>query len=147
MTVELDVGLLPDARAPARARRAVRTLRGVVPDADLADLELLVSELVTNAVQHPSAVSGEREWIRLLVAARRDKIRVDVTDRGQDAGALIVRDPLDGHVSGWGLVFVDRLASRWGVDEEDGTRVWFELDRSAPSTVASRGGLPGVGVG
>ena len=28
---------------------------------------------------------------------------------------------------GLGLHLVDTLASRWGVDREDGTRVWFEL--------------------
>jgi hypothetical protein len=46
-------------------------------------------------------------------------------------------------VSGWGLVFVDRVSSAWGVQEsDDGTTVWFELplddgghddDRRSPS--------------
>ena len=32
---------------------------------------------------------------------------------------------------GWGLVLVDQLADRWGVINEDGSRVWLEMDRRA----------------
>ena len=33
--------------------------------------------------------------------------------------------------SGWGLYLVAELADRWGVDSDDETLVWFELDRRA----------------
>ena len=33
--------------------------------------------------------------------------------------------------SGWGLYLVAELADRWGVDSDDRTLVWFELDRRA----------------
>ena len=35
-------------------------------------------------------------------------------------------DPL--RASGWGLVLVEELADRWGVDHDPRTRVWFEMD-------------------
>ena len=31
--------------------------------------------------------------------------------------------------SGWGLYLVEQIADRWGVTQDDGTCVWFELDR------------------
>jgi hypothetical protein len=30
---------------------------------------------------------------------------------------------------GFGLVIIDRLTSRWGIDFEGGVCVWFEVDR------------------
>ena len=33
--------------------------------------------------------------------------------------------------SGWGLYLVAELADRWGVDSDERTLVWFELDRRA----------------
>jgi hypothetical protein len=39
-------------------------------------------------------------------------------------------DPLE--PGGYGLVLVDRMSSRWGIDRSPGsTTVWFELDRRA----------------
>jgi hypothetical protein len=35
-------------------------------------------------------------------------------------------DPL--RASGWGLVLVEELADRWGIDHDPRTRVWFEMD-------------------
>jgi len=35
-------------------------------------------------------------------------------------------DPL--RASGWGLVLVEELADRWGVDRAPTTLVWFEMD-------------------
>ncbi len=142
MGVELEVGLLPDRGAPARARRAARTFAGVVPDGSIADLELLVSELVTNAVKH--AAPGDRAqdaaqdaWIRLRIAAETASVRVEVTDPGGGGAAPALKDARDGLVSGWGLVFVDRLSERWGIDDDQGTTVWFEL--RYPGTDASAG--------
>ena len=30
--------------------------------------------------------------------------------------------------SGWGLYLVEQIANRWGVKQEEGTVVWFEVD-------------------
>ena len=35
---------------------------------------------------------------------------------------------------GFGLFLVERMASRWGVETRDGTRVWFELDLATGAT-------------
>jgi hypothetical protein len=38
--------------------------------------------------------------------------------------------------SGWGLHIMSKLAARWGVEVDRGTRVWFELE------TATRGEAP-----
>jgi hypothetical protein len=31
--------------------------------------------------------------------------------------------------TGWGLFLVGEIADRWGIERDDHTRVWFEIDR------------------
>ena len=92
------------------------------------DLLLLLTELITNAVRHGGASSGQRVAVRLARSPRA--IRVCVTDPGRGF-AWRGRDPGGPAASGgFGLVLVDRLASRWGIEpREDSTTVWFELRR------------------
>ena len=86
-------------------------------------LELLTSELVTNAVRH--GASDVHESI-LLYARRLDgSIRVEVCDEGlgfeagPDQGDLL--EP-----GGHGLLLVDTLAERWGRNSGRPNCVWFE---------------------
>jgi hypothetical protein len=60
------------------------------------------------------------------VASRH--VRVEVADKGNGFGGR-PRPPDPGRAGGWGLYIVEKLASRWGVMEGGGTRVWFEIDR------------------
>ena len=85
-------------------------------------MRLLVSELVTNAVRHAGG-----EVVRLVVRHADGRLRVEVHDPGR---GFELREPADDPVraSGWGLVLVDELADRWGVDSTPATRVWFEID-------------------
>jgi len=87
------------------------------------ELRLLVSELVTNSIRH---VSDSAHPVELAVRIGARGIRVEVRDGG--AGFVPGRPEPRGAEGGFGLFLVERLASRWGVDTRDGTRVWFELD-------------------
>jgi anti-sigma regulatory factor (Ser/Thr protein kinase) len=91
-------------------------------------LVLLVSELVTNAVVHSPA--APEAPIHLTAQVVEDRVRVAVTDAG-DGFAPVPRviPPAAERLAegGYGLYLVNRAASRWGVDREGGTRVWFEL--------------------
>jgi anti-sigma regulatory factor (Ser/Thr protein kinase) len=91
-------------------------------------VQLLVSELVTNAVRH--AGLGPKDVIRLVVELRRRALRVEVHDPGGgfEPGPP---SPDPSRPSGWGLYLVNELADRWGVDSKRRTQVWFELDRAA----------------
>jgi anti-sigma regulatory factor (Ser/Thr protein kinase) len=110
---------------PAAARMARRALAAARLPEDLEHtVGLLATELIANALRH----SGIRPDGQITFAARfvTDHVRVEVHDPG--AGF----DPGRRHeVKGYGLRLVDKLASRWGVETGNGTRVWFEVDRRA----------------
>lgn len=108
------------------ARRALGALRRDVEPELLQQLRLLVSELVTNSVRHSGIEPGSP--VDVQVALFDGGVRMTVTDSG--TGFLPRPRESDMAVlGGWGLVLVDQLADRWGVVNEDGSRVWLEIDR------------------
>jgi anti-sigma regulatory factor (Ser/Thr protein kinase) len=125
---EIDLRLTSDPRSVAAARRAVGYLDELA-GSERADATLLVSEVVTNSVRHSGVRDGE---IRLHAEVDEDTLRVEVFDAGPGFSRRTPRPHTDGpDPGGWGLVLVDRLADRWGVERAGSTRVWFEIDRSA----------------
>jgi anti-sigma regulatory factor (Ser/Thr protein kinase) len=124
----LHMSLERGPRAPSLARAAVAGFseRAEIPSPELDTLTLLVSELVSNAVLHSDAppASGIVLCARVL---SRGEVRVEVIDRGSGFSAT-PRDPAQ-PLGGFGLYLVEKQATRWGVDREAGTRVWFELAR------------------
>src|ERR1700759_3120623 len=96
------------------------------------DLQLLVTEIVANAVRH-GGVEEDGE-IELRVAVRADAVRVEMRDSGIQADPRVRRPDLSGG-GGFGMVLVERMSERWGVDHEprDGRLpqvvMWFELRR------------------
>jgi anti-sigma regulatory factor (Ser/Thr protein kinase) len=121
----LDVELPRTVRAPAMARAALRDLCIDQVDGDmLTDAELLVSELVTNALRH-----GDGQ-ITLRGAVDNDRLMIEVIDEGGGFEHQLRQRDFN-EVGGWGLGVVDDLASRWGVHEGT-THVWFELERPGP---------------
>lgn len=121
--MRLSLTLAPDATAPSRARTSIRALSlGLSPHV-LCDLQLVVSELVTNAVQH-----GPREGIRVELELReRDQVRGEIVDRGVAGAPAILRAERD--TDNLGLRVVDELTTSWGV-HAGSTHVWFELRSS-----------------
>jgi anti-sigma regulatory factor (Ser/Thr protein kinase) len=112
---------------PALARHELEGwLPSSLPESQRGTLRLLVSELVTNAIRH---VNGSEQPVVLAVRIAARTIRVEVRDGG--AGFEPGKPEPRGADGGFGLFLVERMASRWGVDTRDGTRVWFELDLPA----------------
>jgi len=122
----LHLELAADTRAPGIARQAAAEATAGLPEPIREAALLLLSEVVTNAVRH--GCSGPGDLVRLSLTRRAGSIRFEVEDPGPGIPAAIAEHQ-DGPLreSGWGLVMVDRLASRWGT-ERDPSRVWFELD-------------------
>jgi anti-anti-sigma factor len=118
----IDVELPSTAAAPAQARGALDGIEDRVSPERLRDVRLLVSELVTNAVRHAGG-----EAVRLVVALTGTLLRIEVHDPGH---GFELKPPSDDPLrsSGWGLVLVEELADRWGIDHHPRTRVWFEMD-------------------
>lgn len=116
--------LASEPLAPRVARRSLQELRGEVPDDRLADVGLLVSELVTNCVRYAAPSD-----IDLRVHLDDRALRVEVRDDGPGIvrggqGAM----PGPTARSGRGLALVASLAERWGIGEGPGGCVWFTID-------------------
>ena len=115
------VRLPGDLSAPSSARRFVRRALDGADSQMLTDVELMVSELVTNAVVHTTSEP------RLELEISPTLVRVGVYDSGP--GALMVRQPQPHNAGGRGLLLVSTLATRWGTEPDgNGKVVWFELD-------------------
>jgi anti-sigma regulatory factor (Ser/Thr protein kinase) len=118
------------ARARAWLRRALPRLLGHHPRAGLRDdTELLLSELVTNAVLHGGGVTT----VRLRTIGK--VLRVTVCDHA--AAPPVAHDPLDQQDAehGRGIFLIEALANRWGVhhrERADGKCVWLELSTVIP---------------
>jgi anti-sigma regulatory factor (Ser/Thr protein kinase) len=102
----------------------IRTLDAFVPDEQLQRAELIISELVTNAVRHGSR-PGESIHVELFT--RDGQLRGCVTDSGP-AFKPPARLPDDGENGGFGLHIVHQLAAAWQIDRSDaGNAVSFTL--------------------
>ena len=88
----------------------------------------MVSELVTNSFRHGGPNADGVAF--LSVEMDRERIHVEVEDRGVGFVPQPVRVAAPDRESGWGLTIVDRIADRWGVVEHGSTVVWFELARN-----------------
>lgn len=108
------------------ARDAVAGLDGHLGRV-FGDVVLVISELVTNSVRHAGLNASEP--VQLSVRVDGDTVRVAVRDPGP--GFKPPAAPSDpAHVGGWGLVLVDQLAEKWGVDHDGAANVvWCELRR------------------
>jgi len=126
--VRLERELPVSPEAASEARHALDGLMTELSELRLRDVQRLVSELVTNAVRHANLDAGD--VIGLVVELADHALRVEVHDPG---GGFVPSAPSPDPVrpSGWGLYLVAELADRWGVDSDDKTLVWFELDRRA----------------
>jgi anti-sigma regulatory factor (Ser/Thr protein kinase) len=83
-------------------------------------VEMIVSELATNAVVHASTPFA----VSLIVGPT---VRVEVSDG--DADPPVLRRPSSLEAGGRGLVVVDGFADRWGFyPVDDGKVVWAEVD-------------------
>jgi anti-sigma regulatory factor (Ser/Thr protein kinase) len=126
MRYEVDLARDPDSAA--EARRALGEVSDHLTPRRLEDAQLLVSELVTNAIRH--AGLEEADTIKLVVETGDRALRIEVCDTGSGF-ELSEPAPDPTRPSGWGLYLVRELSDRWGVEQAGLTRVWFELDREA----------------
>lgn len=123
----LELRLPHTTQSVRRARRTIAAFfdPSDVPGAVVDDLLLLVSELVTNAVVH----AGSLAVVRLDTDDERIKVAVADSDATRQPS---MTDPSPLATSGRGVMLVDRLAARWGVEPQHaGKIVWFELPRGA----------------
>jgi len=118
--------LVPELRA-ARAARAftAQTLaRWNLPAERVEVAQLVVSELVTNALRH----APHSPTVTLQLVLTDDCMRVLVSDAGPGEPEQSEPEP-DSDVSGRGIWIVDAFTDRWGTERDGrgGKTVWGEL--------------------
>jgi anti-sigma regulatory factor (Ser/Thr protein kinase) len=125
-TVQGRLGLevTPVPGAPSLGRRALERLAGAVAPSELADLQLIASELISNSVLH--AGLDQHELVSMRVAVSGSAVRIEVEDPGRGFTPQAV--PESGMDRGHGLALVDRVATRWGIVRAGTTVVWAEID-------------------
>ena len=116
----VELTLEPTPRAPATARRELSRLGVRLPEDVLADVQTLVSELVTNGVRYgPGEPIDVRVWIE-----EDDGVCGEVADHGEgEPRERAAGDPATG---GLGLRIVDGIAEEWGTAGH-GSDVWFRV--------------------
>jgi anti-sigma regulatory factor (Ser/Thr protein kinase) len=135
--VRLTPGL---ASVPAARREVQAALRAWAVPGDPADVALLTSELVTNAVRHAAGPE-----ITLVVSCSRGQVRVDVHDT---SGVLpeVADVPADAE-SGWGLHLVASLSDEWGYYRTPAGKAVYFMLAFGPDPAPGVGGryMPGDG--
>lgn len=116
---------LPSEPGAVSVARQFVSEHGSSLDLDLIeDAELLVSELVTNAITHGKPAIVLR--VRLLPSG----IGVEVRDEGPEDPVMTIIQHAHNQRSGRGLGMVAAVASAWGVRRPEtgpGKIVWFTL--------------------
>ncbi|MER6076730.1 ATP-binding protein [Streptomyces sp. NPDC001833] len=116
----LDVEFVAVAKALPGLRRTVRRYLGV----PCPDVQLCVTELVTNVIRHV----GEGASVRVRMAQTDvDRIRVEVTDPAEGVLPVSLAATPDDE-TGRGIALLDAVAARWGVERGSGGKtVWCEV--------------------
>lgn len=120
MALMMHLRLDDERHAPAIARRTTASiLRGAVPvDIDL--VSLLVNELVV--LLHRADPDHQ---VDVRLEATPALLRVNVAGPPAPGGERATPETL---TAGWALLVMDRVAHRWGVDDDHAVRFWFEVD-------------------
>ncbi|HET9076865.1 MAG TPA: ATP-binding protein [Acidimicrobiales bacterium] len=117
---EIDCAADPQAVRHARSFVASTLRSWRLPDL-VETAELLVSEVVTNAILHAASP------FRLTVECRTPRM-VSVEVRDSSGAAPVLTSPAQDATHGRGLLLIELLASRWGWRPVEGGKVvWFEL--------------------
>jgi anti-sigma regulatory factor (Ser/Thr protein kinase) len=121
-----ELTLEPLASQVRVARRHVTAACEGLTSELVHDAQLLVSELVSNAIQH-----GKGQ-ITVSIARSSRGVRVDVGDEGAGRPGVVAAGT--DQLRGRGLMLLDRIAAEWGVAPRKGGPgkvVWFSLRAAA----------------
>lgn len=128
---ELVLG--PESDAVPRARQFVVAALADAPVGQREDAELVVAELVTNAVLHGAPP------VTLRLVVRPADVRIEVEDRGRHRPIQVRADTAT--MTGRGLNLVSCLSSEWGVEPvaPSGKLVWAQVPVGGADTASVDG--------
>src|ERR1700735_2476670 len=115
------------ARSAREARKLVRRALGE-KHPSTSDAELVVSELVSNAVNHSrSGLPGGQLTVAVELSAESPDVLIRVNDAGADEHPKLARAGPDSE-HGRGLGIVQALAAEWATEaDESGRATWCRL--------------------
>jgi len=115
---------VPPGMPLSEVREYLRSLNGPASARVQENLAVLTTEVVMNALRHGEPpVVVETTWLA-------GTARVSVQSRG--APFRWRRQGSEPQRAGFGLLIVDSMADRWGIDHIRGAnRVWLEVDHDA----------------
>jgi anti-sigma regulatory factor (Ser/Thr protein kinase) len=127
LTEPVELTLPMDLGAPSRARQFIEEVTCRSHGTNVLDeAKLLVSELVTNAVEHGAPPITVR-----IECDERDGLKVSVSDHSISPVAPRDANPLD--ENGRGLTLVELISNAWGVEpSENGKEIWFSIRKENP---------------
>jgi anti-sigma regulatory factor (Ser/Thr protein kinase) len=112
--------------APSIARRALDGwLSDVVEERTAEDVRVAATEVVANAVRHGGL---QKDDTIILCGSVGDVVKISVKQPSPVVGAE-VQPQADLPEGGLGLRIVDKVATRWGVNQGPPGVVWFEVDK------------------
>ena len=119
----LSLSLLPAPESVRTARDRLRELLDSwATEEKRQTIVLLLSEVVTNAVRHAPGT------VHITVTLFADRVHARVRDENPRTPQPRAPDETGGR----GIQLLQRLATRWGVDQHpgDGKTVWFEVAKA-----------------
>jgi serine phosphatase RsbU (regulator of sigma subunit)/anti-sigma regulatory factor (Ser/Thr protein kinase) len=132
------LSLADGADAVPQARRFTVSVLSDLGRLELvAEAELVVSELVTNALLHG------KPPVVVRVTAHGSGVRIEVADGSRSTP--VRADPGSDAMTGRGIGLVESVSARWGVAPSPGGKsVWCELEPSSTDRLAPNGADPSV---
>ena len=116
-----------DARSCRAAREFLSRLEGSIPAPVLRDMEIAADELVTQSLLIEPPVQETRTF---EILANRFEVTIAVEDAIDPFGPQPVGQ---GDAATLGLVVVDQVADRWGMESNDGVvRTWATFALPSP---------------
>jgi anti-sigma regulatory factor (Ser/Thr protein kinase) len=124
---EIEIVAGPDAAALARAR--VAQLNVLQLHHRMPDVQLAVSEIVTNAVRH-GGLRTDVDAVRITVGTGEESVTITVEQPTIAAGVRVAEPRLQKeNPGGFGLRLVDQIADSWGHEPGPPGRVWLKFRR------------------
>ena len=118
----MTLNLEPNEAAPRISRSRLEHMRELL-EPRFEDVRLVLSELVSNSVQH-----SRSKTLHVRIAADQELVRLEVRDEGSGFDREAQAS------DGFGLRILDAITDRWGISREDPFTVWAELSRE-PSSI------------
>ena len=116
-----------DATSCRAAREMLSRLEGSIPAPVLRDMELAADELVTLSLLVEPPLN---DTLTFEILATREEVTIAVEDAADPLGPQPITV---GDAPTLGLVVVDQLADRWGMESSDGViRTWATFVLPSP---------------